>query len=151
MNQGSSLDDITHIELNDILYPIRKMRTDSSGEITLVYEADTERFHRYKGHKSGKEVTLYVKKHNEYGQRPVRSVDVIVSIEDKPKTVAEVNEERRIEKSRLFAAQYTNLPDEHRAFRTEMLRLAQETNHLLGALLNERTKNNPRRSAKKRG
>ena len=130
------------------------MRTDSSGEITLVYEADTERFHRYKGHKSGKEVTLYVKKHNEYGQRPVRTVDVIVSIEDKPKTVAEVNEERQAEKLALYAERYgmsqKNWLVQEKALYDRAV-TAQQTQLLIeirDAL--KGTKNNPRRSAKKR-
>ena len=141
------------------------MRTDSSGEITLTYEADTERFHRYKGHKSGKEVTVYIEKAGLSSERDftyipaIRSFRAIISIEDKPKTVAEVNEERRIEKSSRHVISYGMSPQRLQyeidrqasiAHRTEMLRLAKETNHLLGALLNERTKNNPRRSAKKR-
>ena len=132
------------------------MKTDSSGEITLVYEADTDRFHRYKGHKSGKEVTVYFEKspHVYRGFHPKREFKAIVSIEDKPKTVAEVNEERRIEKAARFGEMYAAknwLLQEKEAYdRQELIRLAKETNHLLGALLNERTKNNPRRSAKKR-
>lgn len=40
------------------------MREDSDGEITLVYEADTPQYHRYKGvSKNGKkEITVYLER-----------------------------------------------------------------------------------------
>jgi hypothetical protein len=147
------------------------MQTHTSGEITLTYEADTERYHRYRGHKYGKEVTFYVKKHGYPGQTPKREIDVIINIEDKPKTVAEVNEERRQEKAAILAEMYGNknwLLQEKEAYTQQMAAAGraaamkeineirkQQTEILIEIrdLLktqNERTKNNPRRSAKKR-
>jgi hypothetical protein len=135
------------------------MRTDSSGEITLVYEADTERFHRYRGHKSGKEVTVHLERFLITGRTlphfvaPPTTIQAIITIEDKPKTVAEVNEERRIEKNARFGEAYgatKNFFAQEKSLYDRVV-AAQQTQLLIeirDAL--KRTKNNPRRSAKKR-
>ena len=136
------------------------MKHTSSGEITLQYECDTDRFHRYRGHKSGKEVTVYVEKLRD-GRIPVGQFKAIISIDEhephelpkNPLGLVSRNcyeREQRFEKDRLDAIK----------FRSQQLELLQtivsvtrDNNRILAEIninANTRIQNNNRHPVQKR-
>ena len=108
------------------------MSTNSSGEVELVYECDTDKFHRYRGVNQHKEITVYLERFKITGTQlphftpPPHKIKTIVRIDDRPK------------ESFTSELRSVSTPDRQIELLTE----------IRDAL--KRTKNNPRRSAKKR-